>query len=122
MSRFDYDAPAELFTGRSIRGARTMRYHRFDSGAEALRFAVEILPPEHLLAAVLKIDEVRYRHGEIRSLYEAPAYPLPRKKTAAEPAAAASKQAPERRTANRAPAKGKRATAGKQQLKSKSAA
>lgn len=121
MSNFDYDAPAELFTGRSIRGARTMRYHRFDSGAEALRFAVEILPPEHLLAAVLKIDEVRYRHGEIRALYDAPAYPLPRKKAAVEPTAAA-KPAPERRGAKPVAAKGKRTPAGKQQMKSKSAA
>jgi hypothetical protein len=122
MSKFDYDAPAELFTGRSIRGARTMRYHRFDSGAEALRFAVETLPPEHLLAAVLKIDEVRYRHGEIRALYEAPGYPLPRKKAASEAAAAAPKQAPDRRSASRAPAKSKHAAAGKHPVKSKSAA
>ncbi|MCC6948067.1 MAG: hypothetical protein IT539_09915 [Bradyrhizobiaceae bacterium] len=122
MTKFDYDAPAELFTGRSIRGARSMRYHRFDSGAEALRFAVETLPPEHLLAAVLKIDEVRYRHGEIRAFYEASAYPLPRKKAAGETAATPPvKQASARRT-DKAPAKSKRAPARKQTLKSKSAA
>lgn len=121
MTKFDYDAPAELFTGRSIRGARTMRYHRFDSGAEALRFAVEVLPPEHLLAAVLKIDEARYRHGEIRALYESSDYPLPRAKSAAEPAATGPKQAPGRRTAARA-VKGKRSASRKQQPKSKSAA
>jgi hypothetical protein len=79
MSRFDYDAPAELFTGRSIRGSRAVRYHRFDSGAEALRFAMETLPREHLLAAVLKVNEVRFRHGEIQRFYEAKEYPLQRK-------------------------------------------
>jgi hypothetical protein len=79
MSRFDYDAPAELFTGRSIRGSRAVRYHRFDSGAEALRFAMETLPREHLLAAVLKVNEVRFRHGEIQRFYEAKEYPLTRK-------------------------------------------
>jgi hypothetical protein len=87
MSRFDYDAPAELFTGRSTRGARPMRYHRFDSGAEAVRFAIETLTNEQLLAAVLKINETRYRHVEIRAFYDAPAYPLARKNAVKEPAA-----------------------------------
>jgi hypothetical protein len=86
MSRFDYDAPAELFTGRSTRGSRPMRYHRFDSGAEAVRFAIETLTNEQLLAAVLKINETRYRHVEIRTFYDASAYPLARKNTAKEPA------------------------------------
>jgi hypothetical protein len=85
MSRFDYDAPAELFTGRSIRGSRAVRYHRFDSGAEALRFAMETLPREHLLAAVLKVNEVRFRHGEIQQFYEAKEYPLPRKDVVSAP-------------------------------------
>jgi hypothetical protein len=85
MSQFDYDAPAELFTGRSIRGSRAVRYHRFDSGAEALRFAMETLPREHLLAAVLKVNEVRFRHGEIQRFYEAKEYPLPRKGVVAAP-------------------------------------
>lgn len=122
MLKFDYDAPAELFTGRSIRGARTMRYHRFDSGAEALQFAIETLPSEHLLAAVLKVDEVRYRHGEIRALYAAPAYPLPRKNSEAEEASA-PKPAAERKPSVQSAAKSKRASARrKQELKSKSAA
>jgi hypothetical protein len=86
MSRFDYEAPAELFTGRSIRGSRAVRYHRFDSGAEALRFAMETLPREHLLAAVLKVNEVRFRHGEIQRFYEAKEYPLQRKGVAQAPA------------------------------------
>jgi len=121
MTKFDYDAPAELFTGRSIRGARSMRYHRFDSGAEALRFAIETLPPEHLLAAVLKIDEIRYRHGEIRALYDAPAYPLPRKKAAAGEAAVPAKQASGRHAAKTNGAKAKRSVR-KPAVKSKSAA
>ena len=78
MTRFNYRAPAELFTGRSMRGSRTMRYHRFDTGAEALRFAMETLPREHLLAAVLKVDETRYRHGDIQRFYAAKEYPLAR--------------------------------------------
>lgn len=86
MTRFDYRAAAELFTGRSARGARPMRYHRFDTGAEAVQFAIETLTAEQLLAAVLKIDENRYRHGEIRAFYEAAEYPLVRKKVEAKKA------------------------------------
>ncbi|MEX0591196.1 MAG: hypothetical protein WD207_08915 [Xanthobacteraceae bacterium] len=84
MAKFDYKAPAELFTGRSIRGSRSVRYHRFDTGAQALQFAMETLPREHLLAAVLKVNEARYRHGEIRSFYEANEYPLARASTPSE--------------------------------------
>ena len=107
MSRFDYDAPAELFTGRSTRGSRPMRYHRFDSGAEAVRFAIETLTSEQLLAAVLKMNETRYRHVEIRTFYDAPAYPLPRKKTDAEDAAGKAKDAATRKSASKSKSVGK---------------
>jgi hypothetical protein len=118
MTRFDYRAPAELFTGRSARGARPMRYHRFDSGAEALRFAIETLPSDQLIACVLKVDENRYRHGEIKAFYEASSYPLPRKKSEQEAQAAAQPAArkPAAKTAAKKPASRKPA------MKSKSAA
>lgn len=122
MTRFDYRAPAELFTGRSARGARPMRYHRFDSGAEAVRFAIETLPSDQLIACVLKIDENRYRHGEIRAFYDAAAYPLPRKKAEGKQASApvVAKDA----AAAKAPAKAKTAARkpAKPAMKSKSAA
>jgi hypothetical protein len=76
---FDYNGPAEVFAGRSQRGPRPMRYQRFDTGAEALRFAIEILPAANLLGAILESNERRYWHSEIRKLYDAPGYPLPRK-------------------------------------------
>jgi hypothetical protein len=108
MPKFDYAAPAELFTGRSIRGSRTMRYHRFDSGAEALRFAMETLPREQLLAAVLKVDEIRYRHNDIHRFYEAKEYPLARKQSESRtPSAGAPqrKSAASKRAAGKTPAK-----------------
>jgi hypothetical protein len=128
MTKFDYRAPAELFTGRSARGTRPMRYHRFDSGAEAVRFAVETLTSEQLLAAVLKIDENRYRHGEIRAFYEASAYPLPRKKaeikdaTPAKTTATAEKKPAARKPAERKPEAKSKTAARKSAVKSKSAA
>ena len=76
---FDYNAPAEIFAGRSMRGPRSMRYQRFETGAEALRFAIEVLPRANLLGAIMEANERRYWHTEIRKLYDSPAYPLPRK-------------------------------------------
>lgn len=76
---FDYKAPAEVFAGRSMRGPRPMRYQRFETGAEALRFAIEVLPRANLLGAILEADERRYWHAEIRKLYDAPGYPFPRR-------------------------------------------
>jgi hypothetical protein len=111
MRKFNYRAPAELFTGRSMRGARPMRYHRFDSGADAIRFAVETLSADQLLATVLKVDEERYRHGEIRALYESPAYPHKRPRDIEAKATAEAKKPAKSRASSRKPA-----------LKSKSAA
>ena len=84
---FDYNAPAEIFAGRSMRGPRPMRYQRFETGAEALRFAIEVLPRANLLGAILEANERRYWHAEIRKLYDSSNYPLPRKEPEAEPAA-----------------------------------
>jgi hypothetical protein len=40
MSSFDYNAPAELFLAKPIKGSRT-KYRRFATAAEAIRYAVE---------------------------------------------------------------------------------
>ena len=76
---FDYDAAAEIYPSRA-RGSRRhpVGYKRFDSAAEALQFAIEQLPAEALVGAYLEIGEERYDAREMRTLYDAPAYPLPR--------------------------------------------
>jgi hypothetical protein len=80
MRKFDYHGPAEIFAGRSMRGSGpTMMYRRFETGAEALRFAIETLPRANLSGAIIEADERRYWHGEIRKLYDAPEYPFVRK-------------------------------------------
>jgi hypothetical protein len=78
LSGFDYKAAAELFPSRSKKGRGHVTYKRFDTAAEALRFAVEELGPQALLGAHLEVDEARFGSEEIRQLYESPAYPLPR--------------------------------------------
>jgi hypothetical protein len=56
-----------------------MTYRRFDSGAGAIRFAIEQLPSDMLFGTVLEVNEERFDATQIRSLYESQAYPLPRR-------------------------------------------
>jgi hypothetical protein len=76
---FDYDKPAELFPPRTrVSGRQSYGYMRFDRAADAIRFAIESLPPRLLVGACLEVDEVRIdRHG-IRHLYDSVDYPLVR--------------------------------------------
>lgn len=78
IARFDYGAPAELFPSRSRKGKSLAAYRRFETAAEALRFAFEDVPPAALIGAYLEVDEARFGMPEMRCLYEASAYPLRR--------------------------------------------
>ena len=86
MDTVNYNAEAELFPPRPPRrrsfNKGSVGYKRFNSAAEAIRFAVEELPPWALVGAYLEVDEVRYGFQEMRSLYENAAYPLKRRATA----------------------------------------
>jgi len=82
MPSFDYNAEAELFP--LMRGGPVMRgglvgYKRFTCAAEAIRFAVEELPPDLLRGAYLEVDEERFDANKIRQLYESDTYPLVRR-------------------------------------------
>lgn len=78
LTGFDYSAPAELYPSRSRKGRGPVAYKRFDTAAEALRYAIEELPASALLGASLEVDEARFGHAEIRTLYDNAAYPLAR--------------------------------------------
>ena len=81
MAEFDYGAAAELFPTRTRPPRRhSFRYKRFARAAEAIRFAMEDLPPECLVGACLEIDEQRYGSADIRRLYESAEYPLGRRR------------------------------------------
>ena len=77
VSIFDYNAPAELFPAR-VRKGRRIHYRRFDTAAEAIRFAIEELPAPLLAGAYLQVEDDRFAGEEIRELYESAAYPLAR--------------------------------------------
>ena len=77
---FDYTALAELYPTRSYKlRAGIIKYKRFEGAAEAVRFAMEELPPEFLPGTYLEVEEQRFNGQQIRLLYESRDYPLPRK-------------------------------------------
>jgi hypothetical protein len=81
---FDYDASAEVFSSTSRgrhRGRQPLSYKRFACAAEAIRFAIEDLPPQLLVGACLEVGELRYASTEIRRLYASSNYPLSRRST-----------------------------------------
>ena len=80
MSAFDYSTEAELFPTRNRKSRRQpFGYRRFTQAADAIRFAIEELPPDVLLGAYLEVDEERYDSKRIRLLYESVDYPLSRR-------------------------------------------
>jgi hypothetical protein len=80
MSEFDYCATAELFPSRR-RSSRhqSFGYKRFAEASQAIRFAIEDLPPECLVGAFLEVDEERYGSNDIVRLYQSAEYPLTRR-------------------------------------------
>lgn len=80
---FDYCAAAELFPPRGGKfGHKSNRYRRFERAADAIRFAIEELPPQLLLAACVEVEELRYDGAGIRRLYDSTEYPLARRAAA----------------------------------------
>ena len=79
MGSFDFAAPAELFPARG-RGPRrgSVTHKRFDSAADAIRFAIEELDPVWLFGAILEVDNERFDGLAIRDLYASDEYPLKR--------------------------------------------
>jgi hypothetical protein len=78
VAPFDYEAGAELFVAHR---RRSPEYRRFDRAADAIRFAIEDLPPQSLLAAHLEVEEERFGCRDIRRLYDGAEFPLARRAT-----------------------------------------
>jgi len=82
LTGFDFSAPAELFPSRNKKGRGRITYRRFDTAAEAVRFAVEDMPGSALLGAYIETNETRLCDQDIRALYDSAAYPLKRRAAA----------------------------------------
>lgn len=80
MENFDYSEPADFYTfGRRGGHARVRTYRRFATGAEAIKFAVEEQTADLLKYSVVETDDERLEAAQISALYNAEAFPLPRR-------------------------------------------
>jgi len=78
---FDYDASADFFSMKSKKGRRRpLIYKHFVSAAEAIRYAIEEIPADELVSALIETDGSRYNSKEIHRLYENSSFPLARTK------------------------------------------
>ena len=78
--KFDYDIPAELFMAKRKGGARQpLGYRRFETAAEAIRFAIEDFAAVRTLGARMQIGDARFDSDDIHRLYESEDYPLRRR-------------------------------------------
>jgi hypothetical protein len=57
------------------KGSRA-KYRRFETSAEAIRFAVEELPAIRTLGAWMQVGDERFNSDEIQRFYESSDYPL----------------------------------------------
>lgn len=77
---FDYSCGAELFPPKTAHARTKIGYRRFSSAAEAIQFAIEMLPSALLRGTFLEVGDDRFGHEGIRQLYDDPRYPLIRRK------------------------------------------
>lgn len=78
-AQFDYSQPAELYGARSRSGwASGVKYRRFDTAAEAIRYVVEELSNAGQRTCTLEVNEKRFNYIDIRNLYDSSTYPLPK--------------------------------------------
>ena len=65
--------------GKRKRGrGQPLRYRRFATAAEAIRFAVEELPSLRALGAWMQVGDERFNGDDIQRLYESDDFPLQR--------------------------------------------
>ena len=76
MIKFDYTIEAGLFPGKKSLRSQGVRYKRFETAAEAVRFAIEEMPSSQLRGSVMETDQARFDDKQIRMLYDSLDFPL----------------------------------------------
>ncbi len=79
MEQFDFECPADLYvaTGRGM-ARKAMSYKRFQTGAEAIKYAIESVGTDKLWGTVIETETARFGAAEINALYQRDDYPLRR--------------------------------------------
>ena len=72
-------AGAGLYPCKNWKRTSRLGYKRFDTVAEALRFAIEVMPASLLRGSILEVEEARFDSTQIQRLYDAGDYPLQRR-------------------------------------------
>ena len=75
-TEFDYAAPAGMFTRMRHGRHGAAKYRRFETAAEAIRYAVEELPAPLLPGITMEVGEDTLDHLQILRLYEDPRFPF----------------------------------------------
>jgi hypothetical protein len=79
MTNFNFKAPGEFYSRKRAGNRPTgLTYQRFDTAAEAIRFAIEDLPSAAFMGCMLEANGERFGAKELRALYASPRYPLQR--------------------------------------------
>jgi hypothetical protein len=80
--KIDLAAPADVFSSKRF-GKRQVKYKRFDTAAEAIRYAIEEIGEGILPGVVIEVNETRLAADAIRSIYASDGYQLSRMAVAA---------------------------------------
>lgn len=80
MNVDDYSMEASLYYAKNASSKqKSLVFRRFPRAADAIRFAVEDLPPTLLQGCSLEVNDGHYFGREIRPLYDDSAFPLRRR-------------------------------------------
>jgi hypothetical protein len=75
VGQFPFSAAAEMFSALSVRRSARMSYRRFETAAEAIRFAMEDLPAPMQAGTSIQVGDQRLSFAEIAELFERAEFP-----------------------------------------------
>lgn len=76
LNEFDFADPADVFYFEAGTRRRPIRFQRFENGAEAVCYVIEMIAPASIAGSVIETDAGRFDSDLVRKLYDSPSYPL----------------------------------------------